>query len=286
MTILSFHPCFGADKQIILGSRTLSGEDRMYIGRADAIILPQGCSAELYHACAQTGAAVFPEYRFRFQYPGKSGQVRLFREWSFPHPETYCWKNSGDLRIFLEKGNSLPHGFPFFLKMEGVHEGEGVFLIDKEADLQDFLEQLSEREASGIPGFLTQAVVPTGGNALRAVIIGKYVFTFWKRPGQKGGMITNISKGGLIDRKWRTDLQEKALLEAREVSRRTGINLAAIDFAVAVEEPDPQPLVLEINYFFARRGLGGTVQYYRYLFDAIREWLAQRNLDPDRIVTY
>jgi ribosomal protein S6--L-glutamate ligase len=286
MTILSFHPCFGAHKQIILGPRTLNREDRLYIGLADAIILPQGCPAELYHACAQSGAAVFPEYRVRFQYPGKIGQARLFREWSFPHPETCCWKDTEDLRAFLEKGDPLPHGFPFFLKMDRAHEGEGVFFIEDEADLQDVLAQLSEREVSGIPGFLTQAAVPTCGNVLRAVIIGNDVFTFWKRPAQKGGMITNISKGGLIDRIWRPDLQKRVVAEAGEVARRTGINLAAVDFAVAVEEAHPQPFVLEINYFFARRGLGGTMRYYRYLYGAIREWLTQRDLDPDRVVLY
>jgi len=286
MTILSFHPCFGADKQVILGDRTLSREDRMSIDRADAIILPQGCSVELYHACARSGAAVFPEYGVRFQYPGKTGQARLFRERSLPHPETYCWKDAAEFRMFLEKEEPLPHGFPFFLKIDGAHEGEGVFLIRDQVDLQGILGQLCEREVSGISGFVTQAAVLTRGNALRVVIIGDDIFPFWKRASEKHGMITNISKGGLIDRKWRPDLQEKAVVEARNVSRKTGINLAAIDFAVAVEEPDPQPLLLEINYFFARRGLGGTMRYYRYLYRAIREWLARRNLDPDRVILY
>ncbi|MBW2093485.1 MAG: hypothetical protein JRI80_01225 [Deltaproteobacteria bacterium] len=286
MTILSFHPCFGADKQIILGARSLSREDRMSIDRADAILLPQGCSEELYHACAQSGAPVFPEYGVRFQYPGKTGQAQLFRELLLPHPETYCWKNVADFRLFLEKRASPSHRFPFFVKIDGAHEGEGVFFIEDETHLQDVLGQLKQREASGTSGFLTQAAVPTRGNVLRAVIIGNDIFSFWKRPSEKGGMITNISKGGLLDRKWRPDLQEKAVVETRNVSRKTGLNLAAIDFAVAVDESDPRPLFLEINYFFARRGLGGTMPYYRYLYRAIREWLAQKNLDPDRIVLY
>lgn len=286
MTILSFHPCFGADKQVILGDRALSRDDRMSIDRADAIILPQGCSPELYHACTGSGAAVFPEYGVRFQYPCKTDQARLFRERSLPHPETRCWKDVAEFRMLLEKEEPLPHGFPFFLKIDGAHEGEGVFFIQDQADLQDILGQLCEREASGISGFLTQAAVATDGNALRAVIIGDDIFPFWKRPSKKNTMITNVSKGGLIDTKWRPDLQEKAVEEARNVSRKTGINLAAFDFAVAVDQPDPQPLLLEINYFFARRGLGGTMRYYGYLYRAIREWLARRNLDPDRLILY
>jgi len=286
MTILSFHPCFGADKQIILGPRPLSLEDRLHIGQADAILLPQGCSAELYLACAHSRAAVFPEYGVRFKYPGKTGQAKLFQEFSIPHPETRCWRSTAELTVFLKKGNPLPHGFPFFLKIDGLHEGEGVFFIEEEANLRDVLGQLREREASGVCSFLTQSAVPTYGNILRAVIIGMNTYTFWKRPGQKGGMITNTSKGGRIDQEWLPDLQERAAAAAREVSLKTGINLAAIDFAAAVEEPDPQLLVLEINYFFARRGLGGTTRYYRILYDAVRRWLAQQDEEPDRIVLY
>jgi ribosomal protein S6--L-glutamate ligase len=286
MTILSFHPCFGADRQIVLGAKPLSRENRICIEEAEAIILPQGCSKELYHACAQSRAVVFPDYRVRYDYPGKMGQARLFRDVALAHPETRCWKNTEEIRTFLRENGCQPHGFPFFLKMDGLHEGEGVFYIDDHRIFEDVFGQLHEREARGTYGFLTQAAVPTRGNALRAVIIGSDVFTFWKRPRGKGGMITSISKGAIIDKKWRLDLQEKAVEETRKLSLQTGLNLAAIDFAVAVEEPNPRPLFLEINYFFARRGLGGTMRYYRYLYDAIRKWLLQQKINPERIALF
>lgn len=286
MTILSFHPCLGADKQIILGHRALSNEDRKFIDQAEAIILPQGCSPELYHACAQSGAAVFPEYGVRFQYPGKVGQAKLFRSLSLPHPDTRCWKNTYELQMVLVKESKVPHNFPFFLKLDRAHEGDGVFLVQDRENLQDILGRLREKGTTASSGFVTQAAVPTLGNALRAVVIGRDILTFWKRPSKKGEMVTSISKGGIIDANWMPDLQKKAADEAFEISRKTGLNLVAFDFALAVEEPDPQPLVLEINYFFARRGLGGTIPYYRYLYRAVREWLAEKNIDPDRIVLY
>jgi ribosomal protein S6--L-glutamate ligase len=286
MTILSFHPCFGADRQVIIGAGNLTGEDLAFIRRADAIILPQGCSSELYQACLQSGAAVFPEYGPRFRYPGKIGQTQLFEEVSCSHPETYCWNHVAELQMSLENGKVLPRTFPFFLKMDTVHEGEGVFFIEDDAGLRRVLGQLEEKEATGSRGFLTQAAIATVGNTLRAVIIGRRIFTYWKRPAERGRMITNIGKGGLIDREWRPDLQEKAAAEAKKLSRRTGINLAAIDLAVAVNEPDPQPFFLEINYYFARRGLGGTFSYYRLLYQAVQEWLAERGLDPRRVVLF
>ena len=286
MTILSFHPCFGADRQVILGAGNLTAEHRTLIGRAQAIILPQGCSLELYHACIEAGAAVFPEYGPRFGYPGKIGQVRLFEEVPCPHPETYCWKDTEHLRLVVGNEGTLPQAFPFFVKMDRIHEGKGVFFVEGEADLEEVLGRLQEKEASGSRGFLTQAAVPTLGNALRAAIIGRSVFAYWKRPDAEGRMITNISGGGRIDKEWRPDLRSKAEVEAKRLSCRTGINLAAIDFAVAVNEPDPQPLFLEINYYFARRGLGHSLSYYRLLYGAVREWLEERDLDPDRVVLY
>jgi ribosomal protein S6--L-glutamate ligase len=37
-------------------------------------------------------------------------------------------------------------------------------------------------------------------------------------------------------------------------------------------------MLLEINYFFGRKGLGGSENYYRILLAEIRNWLARRNL--------
>ena len=58
------------------------------------------------------------------------------------------------------------------------------------------------------------------------------------------------------------------------------IDLAAMDFVFSMAEPDPQPLILEINYFFGRRGLGGSLKYYRMLHKAIRQRLGEHGIDP------
>jgi ribosomal protein S6--L-glutamate ligase len=48
-------------------------------------------------------------------------------------------------------------------------------------------------------------------------------------------------------------------------------------------EDDPEPLFLEINYYFGRRGLGGSERYYSMVHQAIREWLSRAGLDPDAV---
>ena len=62
----------------------------------------------------------------------------------------------------------------------------------------------------------------------------------------------------------------------RRFGRQTGINLAGFDFlfnTAAIDTGEIQPLLLEINYFFGRRGLGGSDTFYRLLESEIEKWL-------------
>jgi ribosomal protein S6--L-glutamate ligase len=58
-----------------------------------------------------------------------------------------------------------------------------------------------------------------------------------------------------------------------EFTDRTGINLAGIDLIFDAERPQADPLLLEINYFFGRTGLGGSQAYYRLLRRVVSNWL-------------
>ena len=68
--------------------------------------------------------------------------------------------------------------------------------------------------------------------------------------------------------------------EAKKLEADTGINLAAIDFIFDFSQPDPEPLFLEINYVFGRRGLGGSMNFYHLLSEALQQWLAEHGFDP------
>ena len=269
--ILSFHPCFIADAQIIPGARKLDATDFSLIRGAEAIILPQACSYSLYRACKAASALLFPNYELRFQYPGKTGQSRLFEKMGWLHPVTTRWRDPDAL---WKKG--IPKK-PFFLKTDGSHEGAGVWLIRSREELQSALERL---EAWSRPPFLTQERISCGGNVLRAVVLGRRLFCYWKRPQGLDQAVTTISRGAKIDKRWRPDLQEKGVIQAERICDASGINLAAMDFVFAMKDPDPQPLLLEINYYFGRRGLGGSAEYYRMLYKTIREWLGERGIDP------
>jgi ribosomal protein S6--L-glutamate ligase len=281
--ILSFHPCFDADVQIILGDRRLDPGDLDLIRKAKAILLPQGCSAELYDACSDSSALKFPNYELRFTYPGKTGQSLMFRHFGFPHPETLCFKTVQEFQNQYQGPAAFPHKLPFLIKTDKAHEAEGIYLVRDKPSLLKALEHLTHQENTHLSGFVTQAFVPADGNVLRAVIIGNKIITYWKRPDRLGEVITTIGRGAVIDHHWRPDLQEKGKAQVSAFSRAVGVNLAAIDFVFPLTAEDPEPLFLEVNYFFARRGLGGTLNYYRLLYEAIQEWLTEAGLDPKSV---
>ncbi len=281
--ILSFHPCFNADVQIILGSRPLDSNHLKLIRKAKGIILPQALQADFYQACSGSDALLFPNYEMRFRYPGKIGQSLMFRDYGFPHPETFRWNELKDFKKKRPSTQTFPHKKPFFIKDDRTHEAECVHLVKDGHSLSEALSSLELRAGSNSSGFITQDYVPSNGNVLRAVIIGKKFITYWKRPSRPGQVITTISRGAIIDHHWRPELQAKAEGQARSLSKKARINLAAIDFVFDLSDKKPEPLFLEINYYFGRRGLGGTEKYYRLFYQAVQDWLKEAGLNPQSV---
>ncbi len=277
--ILSFHPCLVADHQVILGERSLGRRDFSLISDAEVILLPQTCTPDLYRACAGTSALLFPHYKTRFTYAGKIGQSRLFKEIGCPHPETFVWRSSEEW-VNAAPGDGLPHEMPFLVKVNGVHEGEGVYLIEDHKSLEAALGKIRRAEETGSWGFLSQELIPAEGNALRVVIMGKKMISYWKRPVRQGQIISSIGRDARIDKEWRGDLQKLGREQSEKIATMTGINLAALDFVFPLSEPRPRPHILEINYYFGRRGLGGSEKFYRLLYEAVKDWLESKGVDP------
>ncbi len=281
--ILSFHPCFDADFNVILGSRLMNDKDLELIRQADAVILPQARPQDIYDACRKIGVRSFPNCDVRFRYPGKIGQSLLFEDLGLLHPETLRWPTVYKCREAYPDAADSPHELPFMIKDDKSHEAEGVFFVENRAFFCEALDFLEKREGSGLSGFVTQSFIQSDGNVLRAVIIGKKIVTYWKRPKESRQVITTISRGAVIDHEWMPELQEKGRAAAQALSEKAGIDLAAVDFVFPFSEEEPEPFFLEINYYFGRRGLGGSEKYYQILFQAVREWLKEEDMDLDAV---
>ena len=279
--ILSFHPCITADHQIILGNRQPDSRDEPFISAAELIILPQTCSENLFSMCSESQGSLFPDYRTRFDYPGKAGQSFLFQEAGLPQPKTIRWDSIDHFIKAVEK--SLPHEFPFIIKEDRRHEAEGIHLIKDAGDIEISLNKILKRYKQEETRFISQEFIHCDGNTLRVVIMEDSYISYWKRAGVEGQVITNVSNGAMVDKTWRPDLQETGIRMAEKLARKTGINLAAVDFIFDLEKPDPEPLFLEINYFFGRAGLGGTINYYSLLFRSITRWMEKNGYDSSKV---
>lgn len=77
-------------------------------------------------------------------------------------------------------------------------------------------------------------------------------------------------------------LREKGIEAVRRFCKRTGINLAGFDILFDRKRKPALPLFLEINYYFGRKGLGGSLHFYDLFGQAADRWLADGQSGPDR----
>ncbi|NPB09570.1 MAG: glutathione synthase [Thermodesulfobacteria bacterium] len=261
--ILSFHPLIVGDFNFWAFSAVT--EDVLEaLRRVRCVIFPQVFPETLYHLARERGLSVFPSYDYRFRFPGKGGQYLLFRTLGLPCPQSLWIPKIASLGPHPQAAAVKWPRMPFVVKIDQEHEGRGLFLVRDERDLKEALERIRTFEREGRYGFLVQEYLPSPHD-LRVVIIGPRLLTFWRKLGPD--FRTNLAQGGEIIPCPDPELEEKALALARELSRKTGINLAAIDFLFR----EGEALLNEINYVFGRRALGEG--YEELLFEAVTWFL-------------
>jgi ribosomal protein S6--L-glutamate ligase len=272
--IVSFHPCFSGDKQIICAGRKPNLSDISAIKSARAVILPQGCSETLYRTARRFCRSVFPNYDARFDYPGKIGQIKLFQMHQVPHPET-CFFSS--VAEYHEKASAINNdgvpGYPFVFKYDWGGEGYTVFKVTAPPEFDRLLDEAHRYEQSGHCGFLIQRLVPCSGKTLRVVVIGNTLISYWRIQERPECFHSSVFAGARIDHDADPDRQSLGRSLTRRFCRFCGINLAGFDLLFSEKDPDSNPMLLEINYFFGRKGLGGSEPFYRLLTDEIVRWI-------------
>jgi ribosomal protein S6--L-glutamate ligase len=277
--IVSFHPLFEADKNIICAGREPNEEDLIAIRAADAVILSQGCYRALYAMARENCPHVFPNYDARFKYPGKINQIKLFRKVKVAHPASEIFTQVALFQKQYPKGlTKLSFNYPVVFKMDWGGEGETVYLVNSADNLQKTLKAATEYEKTGQAGFILQEYISSNNRTLRVVILGQRVISYWRIQEKNDGFYSNLSKGAKIDFEAEPGLQHKAVALIKDLCQKTGINLAGFDVIFSSENDDPDPMLLEINYFFGRKGFGGSENYYRILLKEIRNWLVRWNL--------
>ncbi len=288
--ILSYHPCYEADANFLCAGRNPDDNDLAALKKADAVILPQGCRQALYQMAINNCRHVFPSYDARFAYPGKIGQARLFKATDTPHPKTWIFDNLSQFDAWRHPFS--PIDFPLVFKLDWGGEGETVMLIESTVDLDRALATAADFEASGQRGFLLQSAIPHANRTLRVVVMGQTLKIYWRIQDNPDIFGTSLVNGARIDHGVTEEIHRAASSLTRRFCRQTQINLAGLDFLFHesdLSSPNPQPLILEINYFFGRTGLGGSTPFYCLLQAVIDNWLGSIGLEnhrsPSRTIT-
>jgi ribosomal protein S6--L-glutamate ligase len=275
--ILSFHPLYAADQNILCAGRDPGQEELDAIKAARAVILPQGCRESLYVMARENCPHVFPNYDKRFKFPDKLGQARLFQQSGVAHPNTLIFHSVADFKKPITPAKPVSgFSFPFVFKFDWGGEGDNVFLVESPPDLETLINQAISYEKTGQYGFLFQEFIPTQGRSLRVVVIHREFVSYWRRQESETDFYTNIKKGAILESDKDPLLQEKAVAAANLFCHHSGINLAGFDFLfseTSLHNGMIEPLFLEINYFFGRKGLGGSEAYYRILHKEIDNWI-------------
>ena len=213
-----------------LDGREPNAEDLAAIKAANAVILGQGCYQSLYEMARANCPNVFPNYDAKFKYPGKIGQIKLFREIKAKHPSTELYSNIASFqKRNRQKPDSYQSVYPIVFKLDWGGEGETVYLVNSVEQLQEIIKQTNKYEKSGQTGFLLQEYIASDNKTLRVAVIGQQIVSYWRIQQNSAAFHTNLSKGAVIDSEAEPGLQQKAVAVVKELCQKTGINLAGFD---------------------------------------------------------
>lgn len=277
--ILSYHPCFEADKNRLCAGRKPGTDDLAAILAADAVILPQGCYESLYTMARNNCKHVFPNFDAKFKYKGKIGQTRLFQNINAAHPKTEIHLNMDAFSKHYGGSSEKPSfDFPFVFKFDWGGDGDHVYLIQSVENFSNVLQIARKYETSGQKGFIIQEYIPANNRSLRVVVIGRTMVSYWRIQRNTDHFLSNVAKGAMIDYDSDHDLQKTAITSVKNFCSQTRINLAGFDILFSSRKKVKTPLFLEINYFFGRQGLGGSANFYDILTKEIMKWIENLGL--------
>jgi ribosomal protein S6--L-glutamate ligase len=274
--IASLHPCIEKDLNILCAGRSLTVREKKRLARAGAVILPQGVTAGVYRECRRLVPRVFPNYDLRFGWEGKVGDALLFDFFQVPHPRTLAFRDGETFfRTYrdLDLVPPLLSGYPLVFKGNSGGEGSMVFLVRSHRELLDKMILLK----SPVPeqrGFILQEFIDHGGRDLRVVVLYDRLLAYWRVQPDPRKIHTNLAEGGKIDFQSDPRLRRRGIEAVRRFCRRSGINLAGFDLVFNRNQDPDRPQFLEINYYFGRKGLGGSLRFYELFQEAADRWLA------------
>jgi RimK family alpha-L-glutamate ligase len=151
-----------------------------------------------------------------------------------PLPETYYSRDYKDFKTFAEK-----LGFPFVLKSTRTGQGSGVFKMDSDQQLEEFIKNAKE-SGKKAKDFLLQEMIPYVHD-LRILILGNHQFVMKRIPGE-GEFRANFSLGGSVEL---FELDEEGKKMAQKALEAIDMSIAGVDMLITA---DNKRYILEVNH--------------------------------------
>ncbi|MGD9410716.1 MAG: ATP-grasp domain-containing protein [Desulfobacterales bacterium] len=225
-----------------------SSREAELIRRADKIYYPTAFYADIFDAM---GKATFPSYHTYNFVQDKIKQTALFDLLDLPHPRT---------RVFYgnrQKKSIIDHfTFPFIAKIpRGSALGRGVYLIDNEKELRNYLELAS-------PAYI-QEYLPIDRD-IRVVVIGRRIVHAYWRIAPPDEFRSNVAVGGRISLKAIPE-------EARDLALHVAHSCRWDDVGIDICEHKRHFYVLEANMKYGKQGFREAGLDYDQLMESMIE---------------
>ncbi|MBU1275849.1 MAG: hypothetical protein KJ720_10775 [Proteobacteria bacterium] len=279
--IVSYHPGLEADINLVLVSqRPLDDHDREVAREAGAILLPQICRADLFALARESGAPFFPNPAVHLSLDGKVGNHRLFADLGLPHPPTVEFADLTSAAKAWEEGRDdvAALGAPLVAKGAGGGMGDNVFLVNNPAELRGLAGRLETYCHRGPSGLVLQRY-HAGAVDMRVELLHDAADVYWRRAADEE-FRANLCQGGTLIKDGSPAQRQAAVELARRLQKAAGLDLAGVDVIITSQG---EPLLLEVNFFFGRRALGGHEVFLERYLNAVRRWLAGQGLEPQRV---
>lgn len=246
----------------------LDARSQDMLRQAAGVLMPKYFSPIRYRQVAELAPNHFPRLGPRYLYRGKASQIHLFRAHGLPHPRTFIYGHPAQALQTCARHGLL--FFPCVLKGDRGGGGSAVFPIRSRHDLEQKVQLLPENEP-----VLIQEWVENQGMDLRVVIVGEMTESYFRIG--NGGFYNNVAQGGRIDHALFPDKQLLGRQMARTLVHAAGIDVAGLDIMFPVHGP---PLLIEINFLFGRKGIGGRLGYDRLFSQAVQTWMQKGAHNP------
>jgi ribosomal protein S6--L-glutamate ligase len=176
-----------------------------------------------------------------------------------PMPKTYMASTTEAARSLLERLN-----YPMIMKFPHGTQGKGVLFADSFQSASSILDALSYLRQP----FIMQEFINTGGEDIRAFVVGEKVVAAYKRKASVKEFRANLHAGGAGEA---TFLDEETKRIAVKAAKALGAQICGVDILVSHKGP----LVIEVN---VSPSLKGITQYSGIdVSDKVAKFLFEQN---------